>query len=100
MRAAPLFLLLMILPVRAEPWIAKDKQAHLAAGAALSVGGMLAAKRIGARRPELWGFGLALGVGLLKEAYDRRHPDRHTSDFNDASSTALGGAIVSLSWRF
>jgi len=40
-------------------------------------------------------------VGVLKEVYDHQHPDRHTSDWQDAGATVIGGAVgLTLSWSF
>lgn len=66
-----------------------DKQAHLLAGAAIA----LAA---GYFVPVWAALAVAVGAGVLKEGYDRFHPDRHTVDAADFWATALGGVVGAL----
>ena len=79
--------------------VAKDKQLHLAAGALIGGTVTLIAKEQGVKHPELWGIGFAVLAGALKEAADRRHAGNHW-DGRDLSATAMGGIVVSYSFRF
>lgn len=35
-------------------------------------------------------------IGILKETYDKYHPDSHTADFKDAIATIIGGMVTTL----
>lgn len=35
-------------------------------------------------------------IGILKEVYDKHHPDTHTADFKDAMATIIGGTVTTL----
>jgi hypothetical protein len=95
-----LFLLLFYLPLASAPLVPVDKQLHFAAGMIVSGVTMEIAKRNGWKHPKLWGVGAAVGVGLLKEVYDKQHPKTNTCDPMDALATGLGGLTVSYTWRF
>lgn len=43
---------------------------------------------------------LTTWVGIAKEMYDSKHPDKHTSDVWDIVATAAGGAAVSIARDF
>jgi len=74
--------------------IPKDKQQHIEAGVLISLTGSYLAKEAGFKHPKVWGFGLALGAGILKEVWDKQHPKNHTCDAKDALATALGGTLT------
>jgi uncharacterized protein YfiM (DUF2279 family) len=90
-----LFILAVCLPAFAEApvWQQRDKQLHCATGAALSLSSAYVAQRMGSKHPQIWGFGIAVGAGIAKELYDRRHAG-HTCDMRDALATSAGGALV------
>lgn len=69
-----------------DAWTGRDKTLHFAAGAAIGSAGTLAFKD-----PHK-GFLLGTGVGLLKEVYDRQHPDQHQCSLQDFVVTAAGAA--------
>ena len=94
------FVLAMCLPVMAEAPIyqQRDKQLHFTTGAALGLSSAYVAQRLGSKHPALWGFGIAVGAGIAKELYDRRHAG-HTCDMKDALATSAGGALVfTIKW--
>ena len=75
------------------PIIPQDKANHFIYGLAIFVVGCLAAMQFAKLAP--WaghiGTGLCVLLGAGKEFYDRRNPERHTSDTADFFGTALGG---------
>jgi len=95
-----LFLLLFYLPLSSAPLVPVDKQLHFAAGVIVSGLTIEIAKRNGSKHPKLWGVGAACAVGLLKEAYDKQHPKKHSCEAMDAFATGLGGLTVTYVWRF
>jgi hypothetical protein len=68
--------------------IPKDKILHVVAGFAIAVVAGFFAGAFG-------GFALAVGIGLLKEAWDSKRSN-HTPDGDDAMATALGGFAGAL----
>ena len=72
-----------------EVMIAKDKILHFAAGAVI-------AGVVGYFTTPLAGFVTAAIIGLVKEIYDWRNPDRHTADSLDFIATVFGGGVAAL----
>jgi len=68
-----------------DNWLCKDKAVH-ATGSALIAGAVTAATK-----NAFLGFGAALVVGAAKEAYDSKHPGKHTASWKDFGADALGG---------
>lgn len=64
-----------------------DKAQHFATSAAL------AALGTAATRSEVLGFSLSLGLGVLKEVYDSRHPERHCASIKDIAADAAGAYV-------
>jgi len=62
----------------------KDKAEHLAASAAIA-----AAVGTATKNPEL-GFWVSFGAGVLKEAYDAKHRDKHCPSAADLAYDAAG----------
>ena len=77
-----------------DKWIAPDKFKHLAAGTAIAGAGTFILDDARA------GFALGCGVGILKEVYDKRHPDIHTASWKDAAVTCLGAGIGATGMRW
>lgn len=81
-----LLLLTLAVSLQAQPFIQqRDKQLHAAVGFSIAFTGS------GFKHPKA-GLALAIGVGVGKELYDRRHAG-HTADAKDALATA-GGALI------
>jgi len=82
---------LILLPAIACAEIPADKIGHFAAGATAA-----AVVPILVDHPKAPEFGLAAGValGIGKEIYDARRPDRHKVEAADIAATALGAALV------
>ena len=78
--------------------IAKDKKYHLIAG--FLIGAVVVALSFLIALPTvqrlLLGVGVAIVIGVGKEVYDGKHPDKHTKDGMDALATAVGGLVGSL----
>jgi hypothetical protein len=54
---------------------------------------------MGSKHPQAWGFAVGVSAGIAKELYDRKHPRRHTPEFNDALATAAGASFsFSVRW--
>ena len=70
-----------------DKWIARDKFFHLTVGTAIGGAGtfIFDDARVG--------FALGCGVGVLKEVYDKQHPDIHTASWKDAAVTCLGAGL-------
>ena len=69
--------------------IAHDKKLHFIAGAVIA--GM-----VGYFTSPVTGFVAAALVGLIKELYDMRNPEKHTADVLDFVATLVGGFTVTL----
>lgn len=82
----------------AEPFIAHDKQLHIAAGAVASSTGYMMAQAFHIKHPQRWGFAVGALAGLAKELHDRKQPGNHF-DTKDMLATMLGGSIV-FTYRF
>ena len=93
-----LILILMVAPLCAGG-LAKDKQAHIAAGAVIGLSSGYLAHKMGSKHPQAWGFAVGVSAGIAKELYDRKHPRRHTPEFNDVLATAAGASFsFSVRW--
>ena len=82
-----------------DPWFARDKAMHAAAGAVLGAGGYGAGALVftGTRARIGVGFGLALGAGAAKELYDRG--GRGTPSWRDFAWDGVGAAAgVGVAW--
>jgi hypothetical protein len=90
--------LALCLPLSAG--IPQDKALHAAAGAVAYVGGYHVAKALNSEHPRLWAMAGVVALGVVKEAYDKRHPLTNTADPLDALATVAGGVSVSFVWRF
>ncbi len=84
----------------------QDKQKHIALSAGIGISATALAKHYGSNKFEAFmiGVGVALLVGIAKEAYDRNHPN-HSEDVNDIYADTLGGVAGSaissqFSWKF
>ena len=42
------------------------------------------------------GLIMVIAIGIGKEIYDKKHPDKHTADLYDVIATVLGGITVYL----
>jgi len=76
----------------------KDKLLHFGVGLLLAAGFAWAGRKYGLDRAAaaILGYGLSASVGILKECYDKRHPDKHTEDADDAAATAIGAWVGSM----
>lgn len=85
--------------------IAKDKQLHIAGGAAVAVATLIVwfviRHHLDAAAFPLAGLASAW-AGDLKEVYDHDRPEAHSEEAWDATATSLGGTIVAgfgyLAW--
>lgn len=68
-----------------------DKIGHYATGATITAATSILLPSQYA--PE-YGLVATAVAAVGKELYDKRHPDRHTSDRYDAAATVLGGALA------
>ena len=68
-----------------------DKVLHFIAGI------VVAALFIAAGYPNIASLA-AIVVGILKEVYDKKYPDKHTADVYDAVATGAGGIFAHLTW--
>lgn len=66
-----------------------DKTTHALAGAVLALA-------MGYLLPPIVGVCVAVIAGVLKEVYDKLHPDTHTVDTWDIGATTAGGVIGGL----
>lgn len=83
---------------------ADDKKGHIRAGAYIGYFSKKACQygpellnldfEIGPTGQFLCAVAGATAAGLLKEAYDSRHPDKHTVDSKDALATSLGAVVT------
>lgn len=83
---------------------ADDKKNHIRAGAYIGYFSKKACQygpellnldfEIGPTGQFLCAVAGATAAGLLKEAYDSRHPDKHTVDSKDALATSLGAVVT------
>lgn len=83
---------------------AEDKKNHVRAGAYIGYFSKKACQygpellnldfEIGPAGQFLCAVAGATAAGLLKEAYDSRHPDKHTVDAKDALATSLGAVVT------
>ncbi len=96
-------LALLLVAVRAnaqtDPWFARDKALHAAAGAAIGAGGYgVGALVFESSRARIGtGLGLALGAGAAKEWYDRG--GRGTPSWRDFAWDGVGAAAgVGVAW--
>lgn len=74
----------------------KDKLQHAVAGSlAASSAAVVAYYGFGVSKNKALTIGVITGfvIGLLKEAYDSKHRDRHTVDSHDAIATGIGGGV-------
>lgn len=69
------------------PAFAQDKALHFGAGAAIA-----AAVTAGTGSAS-YGFTAGCAIGVLKEAYDARHPRTHTVSGKDLAVTCLGAGL-------
>jgi hypothetical protein len=79
-----------------------DKLKHVVIGNLIATSGALAAYYgfdLDKNKSALVGLGLAVLAGVLKEAYDSKHPHKHTADSKDAIATAAGGALGAFAIR-
>ena len=84
------FALLASAHAQAQPqdkWLARDKFAHLVVGTAIGGAGTFILDDARA------GLALGCGVGVLKEVYDKQHPDIHTASWKDAVVTCIGAGL-------
>jgi uncharacterized protein YfiM (DUF2279 family) len=86
--------LLMLLPgfaqarcITDDAWTGRDKAKHAAVGFVIGTAGTLTTG------DPLQGFAIGVGVGILKELSDSRHPKTHTCSLQDLAATAAGAAI-------
>lgn len=87
-------------PETADRWLAEDKAGHFASSAFVTAAGFywLHQERDADRSKSLLlSAGVALGVGIVKEMYDRRHPP-HVASWKDlvADLAGIGAAVLAL----
>ncbi len=80
-----------------DPWFARDKFLHFAAsavvqGAAYSVFRRDARYTVAAQRASL----VTVAVGVGKELYDWRHPQRHDASWRDLVWDGAGGTAATI----
>lgn len=84
--AALILALSAVADVHADSWTGRDKQMHLAAGAAVALPVTLATG-------STWhGLAAGCGVGVAKELADMRRPG-HVASYRDAVVTCAGAAL-------
>lgn len=69
------------------PAFAQDKALHFGAGAAIAAAVTATTNNAGL------GFTAGCAAGVLKEAYDARHPRTHTVSGKDLAITCLGAGL-------
>ncbi|MBA3622972.1 MAG: hypothetical protein H0W48_00580 [Methylibium sp.] len=82
-----------------------DRVAHLGvgfiAGTALDAGLRQVAPGLGRTARTVICVAAVAALGVGKEVYDSRHPDRHTADARDAIATTAGGVLAAgFRWEF
>lgn len=76
------------------PAFAQDKALHFGAGAAIASAVTLATGSAS------YGFTAGCAAGVLKEAYDARHPKTHTVSGKDLAITCLGAGLGAGAMRW
>lgn len=79
--------LLALAVLISAPAFAQDKALHFGAGAAIAAAVTATTNNAGL------GFTAGCAAGVLKEAYDARHPARHTVGGADLVVTCLGAGL-------
>ena len=79
--------LLVLAAMLSAPAFAQDKALHFGAGAAIASAVTLATGSAS------YGFTAGCAAGVLKEAYDARHPKTHTVSGKDLAITCLGAGL-------
>ncbi len=75
----------------------KDKQDHIVYLYAICFTlGYLLTPILGLLLAVIVASAVAMALGLAKEAYDKRHPDKHTADPLDLLADAIGVAAAAL----
>jgi putative lipoprotein len=80
-----------------DPWFGRDKFLHFAAsavvqGAAYSIFRRDARYTVAAQRASV----VTVTVGVGKELYDLRHPERHTASWRDLAWDGVGGTAATV----
>lgn len=70
-----------------------DKLLHMGAGHAIGSTTTFAADQMGSKRPELWGIGSVLVIGVGKEIYDK-YSGNGKSETMDVLATLSGGVMA------
>ncbi len=88
-------------PRPADRWWARDKAYHAVASAMVQGAAYAAFRTPRTRYPEaiMKASLVTAGVGIGKELYDRRHPDRHDASWKDLVADAAGAGTATVSIR-
>jgi putative lipoprotein len=81
-----LILLIPALCVAQDSWLSKDKAQHFLGSAVLSYS-------LSEVVSPQTAFLTSVGIGLAKEVYDYRHPERHTASYKDFIVDVAGAYI-------
>lgn len=86
MRKYLIFLLLPAIAFAQDSWLGKDKAQHFAGSAVLSYAfsEVMSADKA---------FLASVGIGLAKELYDYKHPDKHTASYKDLVADIAGAYV-------
>lgn len=82
-----------------DEWLAEDKAFHLASSAFLTAGGFYffhQEQDVERNKNLRAAAGVALVLGIAKEVYDKRHPDKHVASWKDLAADAAGIAASVL----
>jgi putative lipoprotein len=81
-----LFLLIPAICFAQDSWFGKDKKQHFAGSAVISYSLSEVMSPTNA-------FLTSVGVGLAKEIYDYKHPDKHTASYKDLVADIAGAYV-------
>ena len=85
-------------------FLEKDKQKHIVYSTVISTAITAYSRNMGSSKLESFfvGFGTALAIGVLKEAFDRKYGTEDIGDvYADFAGAALGATIsAQFEWRF
>ena len=78
-----------------DSWTGRDKVEHAAGSAVLGAAAALVIE------DKATAWAVAMVPGLLKEAYDAQHPEKHTASWRDMAANAVGAWVgVNLGARW